>query len=109
MVLQDGHAFLNPDGQARFTNVIDNLTHRREIPVMITALINPGRTPDQAEATASDWGDRSNNRPTEYNTLDDKYARVVCDELLPALARESRAVARDTADLARGWMSRVAS
>ena len=27
------------------------------------------------------------NRPTEYNTLDDKYARVIVDELMPALAQ----------------------
>ncbi|HZZ80225.1 MAG TPA: alpha/beta hydrolase-fold protein [Gemmataceae bacterium] len=28
------------------------------------------------------------NRPTEYNTPDDKYARIICDELLPALAKD---------------------
>jgi len=26
--------------------------------------------------------------PTEYNTLDDKYARVVADELMPVLNKE---------------------
>jgi len=29
--------------------------------------------------------DRTTNRPAEYNTLDDKYARVIVDELLPVL------------------------
>ncbi len=88
MVFQDGHAFLDPEGGARATNVIDNLTHRREIPVMLAVFINPGRTPEQREASASEWGDRGTNRPQEYNALDDKYARVVCDELLPDLKKD---------------------
>lgn len=88
MVFQDGHAFLDPDGQARATNVIDNLVHRREIPVMLGVFINPGRRPDQPMATKEEWGDRGSNRPQEYNALDDKYARVVCDELLPALEKD---------------------
>ncbi|MCA9184950.1 MAG: NIPSNAP family protein [Planctomycetales bacterium] len=85
MVFNDGHAFLKEDGSARMTNVIDNLTFRREIPVMISVYINPGRRADQPEPNASEWGDRTTNRPTEYNTLDDKYARVIVDELLPEL------------------------
>ena len=43
---------------------------------MIAVFINPGRTPEQPEPTPANWGDRDTNRPTEYNTLDDKYARV---------------------------------
>lgn len=64
---------------------MDNLIHRREIPVMIGVFINPGRTPEQPEPTPRDWGDRNTNRPTEYNSLDDRYARVIIDELLPVL------------------------
>lgn len=88
MVFQDGHAFMNPEGDVRATNVIDNLIHRREIPVMITVFINPGRTPEQPEPNAREWGDRTTNRPQEYNALDDKYARVIVDELLPALRKD---------------------
>ncbi len=47
-------------------NVIDNLVHRREIPVMLAVFINPGRTPDQPEPSAREWGDRTTNRPEEY-------------------------------------------
>lgn len=85
MIFNDGHAFLDENGSARTTNVIDNLTYRREIPVMITVYINPGRRPDQPEASAREWGDRTTNRPEEYNSLDDRYARVIVDELLPEL------------------------
>jgi enterochelin esterase-like enzyme len=88
MVFQDGQAFKNPDADIRAPTVLDNLIVRRELPVMIAVFINPGRTPDQPMATPTEWGDHSSNRPTEYNTLDDKYARVVVDELLPVLYGE---------------------
>ncbi len=88
MVFQDGHAFMNPEGDIRAQNVMDNLIYRREIPVMIAVFINPGRTPEQPEPDAREWGDRTVNRPTEYNSLDDRYARVITEELLPALNKE---------------------
>ncbi len=88
LVFNDGQAYLNPNGDARAQNVLDNLIYRREIPVMIGVFINPGRRPDQPEPTPRDWGDNNTNRPAEYNTLDDKYARVVADELLPVLYKD---------------------
>jgi len=88
MIFNDGQAFINPEGSARTPNVLDNLIYRRELPVMIAVFINPGRRPDQPEPTPSDWGDRNTNRPTEYNELNDKYPRVICDELLPVLYEE---------------------
>lgn len=88
MVYQDGQAFKDERGDIRAQNVMDNLIYRREIPVMIGVFINPGRRPDQPEPTPQNWGDRNTNRPTEYNSLDDKYARVITEELMPALSRE---------------------
>jgi enterochelin esterase family protein len=88
MIFNDGQAFMNPAADIRAKNVFDNLIYRREIPVMIGVFINPGRRPDQPEPTLQEWGDRTTNRPTEYNTLDDKYARVIVDELLPALYKD---------------------
>src|SRR6187200_3077263 len=88
MVYQDGQAFKDEKGDMRAQNVMDNLIYRREIPVMIGVFINPGRRPDQPEPTPRNWGDRDTNRPTEYNSLDDRYARVICDELLPVLYKE---------------------
>ena len=83
MIFQDGQAWVRLTGDYRAPYVLDNLIYRREIPVMIAVFINPGRKPDQPEASAKDWGDRSSNRPQEYNALDDKYAKVIVDELLP--------------------------
>src|SRR5499427_1123753 len=88
MIFNDGQAFLAPTGNLRAFNVLDNLIYRREIPVMIAVFINPGRRPDQPEPTPQNWGDRDTNRPTEYNSLDDRYARVVVDELLPVLYKD---------------------
>ena len=87
-VYQDGQACKNPNGEMRAQNVMDNLIYRREIPVMLGVFINPGRTPEQPEPDASEWGDRTTNRPEEYNRPDDKYAKVVTEELLPALEKE---------------------
>ena len=87
MIYNDGQAFMAPEGDVRAQFVMDNLIYRREIPVMIGVFINPGRRPDQPEPTLGNWGDRDTNRPTEYNTLDDKYARVIVDELLPVLCK----------------------
>ena len=67
---------------------MDNLIYRREIPVMIGIFINPGRTPSSPSLLSTDWGDKDTNRPTEYNTLDDKYARVITEELMPVLYKE---------------------
>jgi enterochelin esterase family protein len=89
MIFQDGQAFKNPDGDLRAQNVMDNLIYRRELPVMIGVFINPGRRPDQPEPSPqTEWGDRTTNRPAEYNSLDDRYARVIVDELLPALNKD---------------------
>src|SRR5439155_13208695 len=88
MIFQDGQAMKYEDGDVRAQNVMDNLIYRREIPVMIGVFINPGRTPEQPEPNPKEWGDRTTNRPTEYNTPDDKYARVITEELMPELNKE---------------------
>lgn len=85
MIFNDGQAFKNPEADVRAPTVMDNLIYRREIPVMIGVFINPGRRPDQPEPSLNDWGDRATNRPTEYNALDDKYAHVIVEELMPEL------------------------
>lgn len=104
MIFNDGQAFMQADGQIRAQNVMDNLIFRREIPVMLGVFINPGRTPEQPEASPSNWGDKDTNRPTEYNSLDDRYARVIVDELLPALEAKYN-VSRDPKQRAIGGAS----
>lgn len=88
MVFQDGHAFVNTNGDYRIPNVFDNLIYRREMPVTIGVFINPGHTPEQQESSTTNWGDSINNRPEEYNALNDRYATMIVKELLPALEKD---------------------
>src|SRR5260370_28516806 len=89
MIYQDGQAFKDENGDIRAQNVMDNLIYRREIPVMLGVFINPGRTPEQVEPSPqTGWGDGTTNRGVEYNTPDDKYARAITEELMPALYKD---------------------
>ena len=88
MVFFDGHAYAGLKGNYRIPYVFDNLIHRREMPVTIGVFINPGHGPDQKEATDAEWGDRTTNRRVEYNALDDKYSKLIVDELIPVLKKD---------------------
>lgn len=85
MIFNDGQAMIATNGDVRVPNVLDNLIWRREIPVIIAVFINPARTPEQPEPNPRDWGDRTTSRAEEYNPPNDKYARVIVDELMPVL------------------------
>jgi enterochelin esterase family protein len=84
MVFNDGATYLKPDGYYRANNALDNLIYRGDIPVMIGAFIDPGVF---VEGGAS-------NRSDEYNSLGDRYARVVAEELLPGLYKDYK-ISRD--------------
>jgi enterochelin esterase family protein len=88
MIFCDGHAYVGLNGNYRIPYVFDNLIYRREMPVTIGVFINPGHSGDQKEASDADWGDRTTNRRVEYNALDDKYSKLIVDELLPVLKKE---------------------
>ena len=87
MIFQDGHAFVNVKGEYRIPNVFDNLIYRREMPVTIGVFINPGHTPQQKESTDKEWGDGTNNRAMEYNPIDERYSKLMVDELLPEIKK----------------------
>jgi hypothetical protein len=84
MVFNDGATYMKPDGYYRAPNVLDNLTYRGEIPTMLGVFIEPGKFVDGG----------ATNRNEEYNALDDRYARVIVDELLPVLYKDYK-VSRD--------------
>ena len=88
MVFNDGPAMKAEPGDVQGHNVLDNLIFRREIPVMLGVFISPGRRPDQPEPTPQDWGDRTANRKAEYDPPTDNYARVIVEELMPALKKD---------------------
>ena len=84
MVFQDGHAYLKEDGDVRVPIVFDNLIAKWEMPVTIGIFVNPGHRGEKFPYNR--W--RANNRSYEYDSLGDKYARFVLEELLPAVGEK---------------------
>lgn len=87
MVFQDGHTYVDPNGQFRATVVMDNLIHRKEMPVTIGILIDPGHKKDELPDKPG-WRPRPENRSFEYDTLSDQYARFLLEEILPEVGKE---------------------
>jgi enterochelin esterase family protein len=90
-IFNDGQAFKKEPGDIQAQNVLDNLIYRHEIPVMLGVFIDPAHLPSEPEPpdpVTGDWGDRGTRRPVEYNPPTDIYAKVVCDELMPALQKD---------------------
>jgi enterochelin esterase-like enzyme len=84
MVFNDGATYLKADGFYRAHNVLDNLMYRGDIPVMIGAFIDPGVI----------VADGKSNRQEEYDTLGDRYSKVIVDELMPVLYKDYK-ISRD--------------
>lgn len=92
MVFQDGGGYIHRDDIDPTLNVIDNLIAQKKIPVMICVFINPGDIAD-APGTATynfvkAYGDKwqrtlkDSMRSTLYDTVSDRYARFLRDEIL---------------------------
>jgi enterochelin esterase family protein len=62
---------------------MDNLIHKKEIPVMIGIFLNPGRVP----AGKQGENDRD-NRSFEYDTVSDQYVRFLEKEILPEVSKK---------------------
>ena len=83
MVFEDGESFIKEDGRARIPIVFDNLIARHDMPVTIAILVNPG----VLKAPSPGQKDRP-NRSFEYDTLGDRYARFLLDEILPEVTKQ---------------------
>ncbi len=93
MVFQDGGGYMHRDGDHPALNVLDNLIAQHKIPVMIAVFTDPGDivaspgTPTYrfVEAYSKKWSRslKDSMRSTEYDTVSDRYARFLRDELLP--------------------------
>lgn len=88
LVFQDGQRATHPDGVLRVPTVLANLIHRGDIPVTIGLFITPGH---RADHYPDDLGMRNpDHRAQEYDALNDAYARMLIDELLPLIGRTYR-------------------
>jgi enterochelin esterase-like enzyme len=84
MVFQDGGGYQSPKGSYRATIVMDNLIHKKEIPVMIGIFINPGVFPDKLDAK----GKPASNRSYEYDSLTPQYVDFLAKEILPEVGKK---------------------
>lgn len=102
LVFHDGQRATNPEGSLRVPAVLDNLVQRGDIPPTIGVFVTPGqrgvRYPDDLGMSNPD------HRAQEYDALDDTYARMLVDELLP-LVGERYALSDDPARRAIGGTS----
>lgn len=75
MVWQDGQRFAMRDSPSRLFTVTENLVRQGRIPPMIQLMIAPGYTGEKRM------------RSIEYDTVTDRYARFVLEEILPELEK----------------------
>ncbi|MEO8495479.1 MAG: alpha/beta hydrolase-fold protein [Planctomycetota bacterium] len=82
MVFQDGEGMRNVDGRWRIPAVFDNLIARGDMPPTIAVFINPGHD----ESKQRENGKHS-NRGFEYDSLGDRYARFLLEEIIPEVRK----------------------
>jgi len=84
LVFQDGQRATRTNGALRVPQVLENLIARKDIPTTIGIFITPGHRDD----TYPDVGTGNpNNRAFEYDSLTDRYARFICEEMLPEVGK----------------------
>lgn len=88
LVFQDGQRATNPTGALRVPQVLENLIHKKEIPVTIGIFITPGHRSEEYPSTLGTGN--PNNRAQEYDSLTDTYARFLIEEMLPEVGKKYR-------------------
>jgi len=78
IVFQDGGGYVKPDGAFRAPVVLDNLIAKKELPPTIAVFVSPGTIPGGKPGAAS-----RSNRSFEYDSMGDRYAKFLVEELLP--------------------------
>ena len=86
MVFQDGHTYVDPEGQFRVPIVFDNLIAAGDMPPTIGVFINPGHKITDGERPDSPW--ENSNRSIEYDTLSDRYAEFLLADVLPRVEKQ---------------------
>ena len=86
MVFQDGAYYIGPVVGA--PTVFDNLIAAGEMPITIGLFVNPGDIGPGHPV----YEGNENNRCFEYDSLGDRYARFVLDELLPVVEKTCKIV-----------------
>ena len=105
MVFQDGGRYVDENGPQRVPIVFDNLIHQGKLPVIIGVFVNPGYFPPvtpgkiaadndyDSGARRTGWVpsiDCMSNRGLEYDTMTDRYARFIVEEILASVGEKYR-------------------
>ncbi|MCO8123211.1 alpha/beta hydrolase-fold protein [Stieleria sp. TO1_6] len=77
MVFRDGQRMSDVNGRWRVPIVFDNLIARGDMPPTIAVFLNPGH-----DKTKPRQRNKSSNRGFEYDSLGDRYAQFLTDEIL---------------------------
>ncbi|MDO3387533.1 alpha/beta hydrolase-fold protein [Gilvimarinus sp. SDUM040013] len=102
LVFQDGQRATNPKGSLRVPQVMENLIAKGDMPVTIGLFVTPGNT---SKSYPNDLGmSNPNHRAQEYDALNDRYARMLIEELIPEL-EESYNLTNDPEQRAIGGTS----
>ncbi|MBL9186794.1 MAG: SMP-30/gluconolactonase/LRE family protein [Opitutaceae bacterium] len=88
MVFQDGRNYHNPTGNFRVPIVFENLIARGEMPVTVAVMVNPGNDPTRPPNPAKKAGTTFSNRGLEYDSLGDRYVRMLLEEILPEVEKQ---------------------
>jgi gluconolactonase len=83
MIFQDGGGFVSEEGAWRAPAVLDNLIHKKDVPVTIGIFINPGVLPALNASAQARY-----NRSFEYDALGDRYAKFLLEEILPEVGKQ---------------------
>jgi hypothetical protein len=88
LVFQDGQRATNANGSLRVPQVLANLIASGDIPLTIGLFVTPGNL---SEHYPKNLGmSNPDHRAAEYDALNDVYARMLIDELLPLIAKDYR-------------------
>jgi len=84
MVFQDGHDYVKREGRWRVPVVFDNLIAEGRMPPTVAVFLDPGHDATK-EKPQSPW--KNSNRSLEYDSLGDRYARFLIEEILPEVEK----------------------
>ncbi len=84
LVFQDGQRATRTNGVLRVPQVMENLIAKKQMPVTIGIFITPG---SKGEEYAEVGGGNPNNRSFEYDSIGDRYAKFIIDEMLPEVGK----------------------
>ncbi len=83
MVFQDGERMRDTGGRWRIPTVFDNLIASGDMPVTIAVFVDPGH-----DMSKERKGKKSSNRSYEYDSLGNRYATFLLDEILPIVEKQ---------------------